>query len=154
MPAFMQVWSIFLPAYATSRARRWSSIQTSLLISFTGSTATARKILKQAAGTRKHVTLEAGGKSPALVFADVDLEQAICSATSRIFVQDTIYDKFIEAFKKTVNSTSIVGDPLKDDTYQGPQVTRSQFEKVLAYIEAEKREGATLESSGEAIKVN
>ena len=76
----------------------------------------------------------------------------ICTATSRILVQEGIYDKFIEAFKKQIQEASIVGDPFKDDTYQGPQVTKAQYERVLGYIDAGKSEGATLTMGGEAYK--
>lgn len=135
-------------------------------IAFTGSTATAREIMKMAAGTLKNITLETGGKSPLLVFDDADLEQAakwahlgimsnqgqICTATSRILVQDSIYDQFIGLFKDTVAQTSVVGDPFSEDTYQGPQVTKQQFERVLSYISKGKAEGATLLCGGEPKK--
>ncbi|KAF2483903.1 aldehyde dehydrogenase-like protein [Neohortaea acidophila] len=135
-------------------------------IAFTGSTATGKEIMKMAALTMKNITLETGGKSPLLVFDDADLEQAvkwshlgimsnqgqICTATSRILVQEGIYDKFIEAFKKCILETSKVGDPFKDDTYQGPQVTKAQYERVLSYVEAGKKDGATLAMGGEAYK--
>ena len=135
-------------------------------ISFTGSTATGREIMKMAALTMKNITLETGGKSPLLVFDDADLDQAvkwshlgimsnmgqICTATSRILVQEGIYDKFIEAFKKQIETTSKVGDPFKDDTFQGPQVTKAQYERVLGYIDSGKSEGATLAMGGEAYK--
>ncbi|WEW59217.1 mitochondrial aldehyde dehydrogenase [Emydomyces testavorans] len=131
-------------------------------IAFTGSTATGRQIMKMAAVNMKNITLETGGKSPLLVFEDADLEQAakwahigimsnmgqICTATSRIIVQDTIYDKFIAQFKEIVASTSKVGDPFADDTFQGPQVTKAQYDKVLSYIESGKSEGAKLEAGG------
>lgn len=76
----------------------------------------------------------------------------MCTATSRILVQDGIYDKFVSAFKEYVAKTSVVGDPFKDDTFQGPQVTKAQYERVLSYIEAGKSEGATLVSGGKAYK--
>lgn len=135
-------------------------------IAFTGSTATGRQIMKMAAVNMKNITLETGGKSPLLVFDDADLDQAvkwshigimsnmgqICTATSRILVQDTIYDKFCAEFKKQVKSVSKVGDPFKDETFQGPQVTKAQYEKILGYIESGKSEGATLATGGEAYK--
>ncbi|KAI9762802.1 MAG: mitochondrial aldehyde dehydrogenase [Chaenotheca gracillima] len=135
-------------------------------IAFTGSTATGRQIMKSASINMKNITLETGGKSPLLVFEDADLDQAvkwshigimsnqgqICTATSRILVQDTIYDKFIGLFKEQVKSVSKVGDPFKDDTFQGPQVTKAQYDKVLSYIESGKSEGATLATGGEAYK--
>jgi aldehyde dehydrogenase (NAD+) len=76
----------------------------------------------------------------------------VCTATSRVLVQEGIYDKFVAAFKEYVSTTSVVGDPFKDDTFQGPQVTKAQFERVLSYIESGKSEGATLVSGGNAIK--
>ncbi|KAN0103173.1 putative aldehyde dehydrogenase [Hyaloscypha variabilis] len=133
-------------------------------VAFTGSTATGKEIMKMAAGTMKNITLETGGKSPLLVFDDADLEQAvkwshigimsnqgqICTATSRILVQESIYDKFVEAFKKQVAELSVVGDPFAETTFQGPQVTKVQYERVLGYVKAGKEEGATLISGGEA----
>lgn len=131
-------------------------------IAFTGSTVTGKQIMKTASVNMKNITLETGGKSPLLVFDDADLEQAakwahigimsnmgqICTATSRVLVQEGCYDKFIELFKETVKTTSKVGDPFADDTFQGPQVTKAQYERVLNYIEAGKDEGATLEAGG------
>lgn len=135
-------------------------------IAFTGSTATGRQIMRSAAVNLKNITLETGGKSPLLVFDDCDLEQAvkwahagimsnqgqICTATSRVLVQEGVYEAFVAAFKRCIAETSKVGDPFADDTFQGPQVTRAQFERVLGYIEAGKSEGATLASGGEAYK--
>ncbi|KAI4198775.1 MAG: hypothetical protein LQ346_002703 [Caloplaca aetnensis] len=135
-------------------------------IAFTGSTATGRQIMKSAAVNLKNITLETGGKSPLLVFDDADLEQAakwahvgimsnqgqICTATSRVLVQEGVYDKFVELFKETIKSTSVVGDPFKEDTFQGPQVTKAQYEKVLGYVESGKSEGATLAVGGKAYK--
>ena len=137
-------------------------------VAFTGSTATGREIMKMAAINLKNITLETGGKSPLLVFDDADLDQAvkwahigimsnqgqICTATSRILVQDGVYDKFVAAFKDHCKETSIVGDPFKEDTFQGPQVTKAQYERVLSYIEAGKSEGAKLISGGEPNKQN
>ena len=131
-------------------------------IAFTGSTITGKQIMKTASVNMKNITLETGGKSPLVVFDDADLEQAakwahigimsnqgqICTATSRVLVQEGIYDKFVEQFKEVVKSTSKVGDPFADDTFQGPQVTKAQYEKVLGYIDSGKSEGATLTSGG------
>ena len=135
-------------------------------IAFTGSTVTGKQIMKTASVNMKNITLETGGKSPLLVFDDADLEQAakwahigimsnmgqICTATSRVLVQEGCYEKFIELFKGTVKSTSKVGDPFSDETFQGPQVTKAQYERVLGYIEAGKSEGATLSHGGQAYK--
>lgn len=73
----------------------------------------------------------------------------ICTATSRILVQDSIYDSFISAFKKQVQEVSVVGDPFAETTFQGPQVTKAQYERVLGFVQAGKDEGATLLSGGE-----
>lgn len=119
-------------------------------IAFTGSTTTGKQIMKMASVNMKNITLETGGKSPLIVFDDADFEQAvkwshmgimsnqgqICTATSRILVQDTIYSKFIDAFKEQVKSASVVGDPFNSESFQGPQVTKTQYERVLSYIEA------------------
>ncbi|KIW72238.1 hypothetical protein PV04_00447 [Phialophora macrospora] len=131
-------------------------------IAFTGSTLTGKQIMKTASINMKNITLETGGKSPLVVFDDADLEQAakwshigimsnqgqICTATSRVLVQESIYDKFVEQFKEIVKSTSKVGDPFADDTFQGPQVTKAQYERVLSYIESGKSEGAKLVTGG------
>lgn len=135
-------------------------------VAFTGSTGTGRQIMKMASVNMKNITLETGGKSPLIVFADADLDQAvkwshigimsnmgqICTATSRILVEESIYDKFVTLFKEQVKSVSKVGDPFSDETFHGPQVTKTQFERVLSYIESGKSEGATLVTGGEAYK--
>ena len=135
-------------------------------IAFTGSTVTGKQIMKTASVNMKNITLETGGKSPLLVFEDADLEQAakwahigimsnqgqICTATSRVLVQESIYDKFVEEFKEVIKSTSVVGDPFKEETFQGPQVTKQQYEKVLGYVESGKEEGATLSTGGKPYK--
>jgi aldehyde dehydrogenase (NAD+) len=135
-------------------------------IAFTGSTSTGREIMKLAAGTMKNITLETGGKSPLLVFEDADLDQAvkwahvgimsnmgqICTATSRILVHKSIYEKFVQGFKEQIKTTSKVGNPFDDETFQGPQVTKTQFDRILGYIESGKSEGAKLECGGEPYK--
>jgi aldehyde dehydrogenase (NAD+) len=133
-------------------------------IAFTGSTSTASQIMKMASATLKNITLETGGKSPLLVFNDCNLEQAvrwshsgimsnkgeICTATSRILVQQDIYNEFIEKFKAQVKKVSIIGDQWDPNTFQGPQVTRTQYDRVLSFIETGKSEGATLLCGGKA----
>ncbi|KGO68401.1 Aldehyde dehydrogenase, N-terminal [Penicillium italicum] len=131
-------------------------------IAFTGSTATAKQIMKMASVNLKNITLETGGKSPLIVFNDADLDQAvewahigimynqgqICTATSRILVQDEIYDRFLEAFKAQVKNVSKVGDPFEESTFQGPQVTQAQYDRILSYIDVGKSEKATLIAGG------
>ncbi|CAH0054364.1 unnamed protein product [Clonostachys solani] len=134
-------------------------------IAFTGSTATATHIMAAAAKTLKNVTLETGGKSPLIVFDDADLEQAvkwshfgifsnqgqICTATSRILVQDTIYDKFIQKFIDTVKTVSRVGNQWDEGTYQGPQASEAQYNQILKYIGIGKQEGAVVAAGGEKL---
>ncbi|KAI9925436.1 hypothetical protein ASPWEDRAFT_539490 [Aspergillus wentii DTO 134E9] len=136
-------------------------------ISFTGSSIAGRKILQAAAKTNlKKVSLELGGKGPSIVFGDADLENAllwtrigitanngqICVAGSRIYVQDTIYDQFIEAYKNAAAAAPVVsGNPLDAATTKGPVVNRAQYEKILGYIEQGKRCGAKLLFGGEKI---
>ncbi|TQN69507.1 putative aldehyde dehydrogenase-like protein, partial [Colletotrichum shisoi] len=136
-------------------------------VAFTGSTATARAIMGEAAKTLKNITLETGGKSPLLVFGDADLEQAvkwshmgimsnqgqICTATSRILVQESVYDDFVPRFLETLRTVSKVGSQWDEDTYQGPQVSRVQYERVLEYIDIGKKEGATLAAGGEPLNI-
>jgi aldehyde dehydrogenase (NAD+) len=132
-------------------------------VAFTGSTATGREIMKMAATNLKNITLETGGKSPLIVFEDADLGQAvewahigimgnqgqICTATSRILVQNSVYDKFLAAFKSQVKQISKLGNPFDEATFQGPQVNKSQYDRVLSYVDIGKKEGAKLECGGE-----
>jgi aldehyde dehydrogenase (NAD+) len=137
-------------------------------VAFTGSTATARNIMGLAAKTLKNITLETGGKSPLLVFADADLEQAvkwahagimsnqgqICTATSRILVQRDIYPDFIAKYKETVSSVSKIGSQWDESTFQGPQVSQAQLDRILAYVQTGQKEGATLTMGGKACPIN
>jgi aldehyde dehydrogenase (NAD(P)+) len=138
-------------------------------VAFTGSTTTATQIMKMAAAGLKNITLETGGKSPLIVFEDADMEQAvrwshigimsnqgqICTATSRILVQESVFDKFVSQFREQVKKISVIGDQWSEDTFQGPQVTKQQYEQVLSYVEIGKSEGAELiacEGNGYYIK--
>ena len=131
-------------------------------IAFTGSTMVGRTIMKAAASSNlKKVTLELGGKSPNIVFNDADIEAAIswvnfgiyynhgqcCCAGSRIYVQEGIYDKFIEAFRARAKANK-VGDPFLDETFQGPQVSQLQYDRIMEYIKSGKDEGAKVETGG------
>ncbi|MDQ2776657.1 MAG: aldehyde dehydrogenase family protein [Acidobacteriota bacterium] len=134
-------------------------------IAFTGSTEVGHLIMKAAAESNlKRVTLELGGKSPNVVFADADMEQAIegahfalffnqgqcCCAGSRTFVEESVYDQFVERSAERAKRR-VVGNPLEATTEQGPQVDNDQFNKVLSYIEAGKRDGAKLMCGGERV---
>ncbi|KAK2799103.1 hypothetical protein FQN50_008609 [Emmonsiellopsis sp. PD_5] len=132
-------------------------------VAFTGSTLVGRQILQAAAKSNlKKVTLELGGKSPNIVFNDADIENAIswvnfgiyfnhgqcCCAGSRILVQEGVYDKFLAAFKARASANK-VGDPFQPDTFQGPQVSQLQFDRIMGYIKEGKDAGATVEIGGE-----
>jgi aldehyde dehydrogenase (NAD+) len=123
-------------------------------IAFTGSTGVGEKIIRAGAGTMNRVTVEHGGKSPNIVFADADLDKAvpaaamavfansgqICSAGTRLFVQSSIREEFMErlaAFTRTIK----VGDPLDPETQIGPVVSAPQMDKILGYIESAVQEG-------------
>lgn len=131
-------------------------------IAFTGSTAVGRQIMKEAAlSNLKKITLELGGKSPNIVFDDADIEQAIswvnfgiyyhggecCTAGTRIYVQEGVYDRFLELFKQRARQNK-VGDPFLEDTFQGPQVSQAQFDRIMQYIQIDKDEGAIVETGG------
>ncbi|EHN00028.1 Ald4p [Saccharomyces cerevisiae x Saccharomyces kudriavzevii VIN7] len=133
-------------------------------VAFTGSTATGRHIYQSAAAGLKKVTLELGGKSPNIVFGDADLKKAVqniilgiyynsgevCCAGSRVYVEESIYDKFIEEFK-TASESIKVGDPFDESTFQGAQTSQMQLNKILKYVDIGKSEGATLVTGGERL---
>jgi betaine-aldehyde dehydrogenase len=122
-------------------------------IAFTGSAAVGKIILKSAADTIKRVTLELGGKSPNIFFADADFEAAIdgalfgvfinqgevCSAGSRILVEKKIYPKFVEAMTEKAKKIKL-GPPLERETKMGPLVSKEQYERVTSYQEIGKKE--------------
>lgn len=132
------------------------------VVTFTGSSATGRKIQEAAARSNlKKAILELGGKSPAVIFEDANLEKAaaetslsiqlnagqICMANSRVYVQKSIAPKFTEAFQKQY-STFKAGDPTDKTTTHGPQADDIQYKRVLSYIEEGKKEGAELALGG------
>ncbi|KAJ5454895.1 aldehyde dehydrogenase (NAD+) [Penicillium daleae] len=135
-------------------------------VAFTGSTATGRQIMRSAALNLKNITLETGGKSPLLVFNDADLKSAVawahtgimfnqgqvCTANSRILIQEGIYDRFLVAFKEQVKKVSKIGNPFDDATFQGPQVTQAQFDRIVSYIDSGIAEGACLAYGGKPYK--
>lgn len=127
-------------------------------ISFTGSTTTGKAIMKAASVNLKAITLETGGKSPLLVFGDANLDQAvkwshvgimsgmgqICTATSRIYVQDIIYESFIEKFRQYTIENSKIGSQFDPSMNHGPQVSRAQRDRILSYVDSAKSEGGQL----------
>ncbi|TPX32255.1 hypothetical protein SmJEL517_g04560 [Synchytrium microbalum] len=136
-----------------------------LKVAFTGSTATGRRIMAAAAMSNlKKVSLELGGKSANIVFPDADINKAVfwstvaifsnmgqaCTAGSRVFVHESIYDEFMTKFRAAA-ATFKVGDPFDKDTRQGPLVDETQFNRVLSYIEQGKKEGAKVEIGGHRV---
>ncbi|WP_156291362.1 aldehyde dehydrogenase [Oceanobacillus salinisoli] len=131
------------------------------LVSFTGSTATGKRILKSGADTLKKVSFELGGKAANIIFDDANLEKAIpgsiraaffnsgqvCLAGSRILVQRSILDEFLEKFKQAAQALK-VGDPQEKGTDMGPLVSEVHYNKVTSYLDIAKEEGATLISGG------
>lgn len=128
-------------------------------VSFTGGTATGRRIM-EAAGIKKY-SMELGGKSPVLVFEDADLERALdaalftifslngerCTAGSRIFVQESVYPQFVAEFAARARRL-IVGDPQDPKTQVGSMITQAHYDKVTGYIRIGLEEGATLVAGG------
>ncbi|SIO05303.1 aldehyde dehydrogenase (acceptor) [Singulisphaera sp. GP187] len=131
-------------------------------IAFTGEGRTAQLIMRSAAETLKRITFELGGKSPNIVFADADLDAAIegavlglylnqgqcCCAGSRLFVQESVYDQFVDRLAAKVNDRKL-GDPFDPATQQGPQVDKAQFDKILSYIAKGREQGARCVTGGE-----
>ncbi|KVC75634.1 2-hydroxymuconic semialdehyde dehydrogenase [Burkholderia ubonensis] len=128
-------------------------------VSFTGGTVTGKKIIERA-GLKKY-SMELGGKSPVLVFDDADFDRALdaslftifsingerCTAGSRIFVQRSIYDRFVQEFARRANRL-VVGDPADPATQLGAMITRAHWEKVTGYIRIGEQEGARLVAGG------
>lgn len=131
-------------------------------LAFTGSTEVGHLVMEAAAKSNlKRVTLELGGKSPNIVFADADMDMAIegahhslffnqgqcCNAGSRLFVEEKCYDDFVaKSVEKARQRT--VGDPFDPNTKQGPQIDQEQFDKIMSYIESGMRDGAQMLCGG------
>lgn len=131
-------------------------------VAFTGSSESGLKVLTEAAQSGlKRTTLELGGKSPLIIFEDFDLEHAVkiahsglfynmgqcCIASSRIFVQESVYDKFVEMCKERAEQ-SVLCDPLNPKCTHGPQIDKIQYDKILRYINCGKNEGAVCITGG------
>jgi aldehyde dehydrogenase (NAD+) len=131
-------------------------------VAFTGEGRTGQIIMEAAARSNlKRVSLELGGKSPNIVFADADLDASVegayfglffnqgqcCCAGSRLFVEETIYDEFLSRVVRKARAQK-VGDPFDPETTQGPQVSKEQYDRIMGYIDAGKKEGAQLLTGG------
>ncbi|KAH8999311.1 NAD-aldehyde dehydrogenase [Lactarius akahatsu] len=132
-------------------------------VAFTGSTITGRKVLQAAATSNlKKVSLELGGKSPHIIFESANIEQAAnwavlgilyntgqdCTAGSRVYVQDSIYDKFVTILAAKAKEL-VIGDGFDEKTGGGPVVSKTQYDRVWSYIESGKKEGAKAIVGGE-----
>eukprot|EP00058_Branchiostoma_floridae_P006753 XP_002592241.1 hypothetical protein BRAFLDRAFT_261794 [Branchiostoma floridae] len=153
-----------VPGYGPTAGAAISEHMDIQKVAFTGSTEVG-KIIQQAAGKSnlKRVSLELGGKSPTIVFPDADLDFAVeeahqalffnmgqmCTAGSRTYVHEDIYDEFVRKSVERAKSRT-VGDPFDPRNENGPQVDLDQYKKILSMIESGKKEGAKLECGGEA----
>ncbi|MDI3324355.1 betaine-aldehyde dehydrogenase [Pontibacterium granulatum] len=136
-------------------------------VSFTGECGTGKKVMADAAGSLKEVTMELGGKSPLIVFEDANLKNAVsgallanfytqgevCTNGTRVFVHDSVYDEFVAQVKERTDRL-IIGDPSDLDTQIGALICSKHMDKVLGYIEAAKAAGARLVSGGERATEN
>jgi len=136
------------------------------LISFTGGTKTAETIIKTSASNYKKLSLELGGKNPNIIFDDCNLDDCIettlrssfanqgeiCLCGSRIYVQEGIYEKFMEKFVERVKQIK-VGPPLDPLTFMGALITKDHLDKVWSYIELARSEGATIVTGGKKLKM-
>lgn len=130
-------------------------------VSFTGESGTGKKVMADSAATLKPVTMELGGKSPLIIFDDADLDDAVsaamvanfytqgevCTHGTRVYVQRTMYDAFVEQLKERTEKL-IVGDPMNMDTQIGSLISKSHLEKVLGAISSANESGATLLTGG------
>lgn len=134
-------------------------------VAFTGSTEIGQLVAADAANSNlKRVTLELGGKSPNIIFADADLDMAVeqahfglffnhgqcCTAASRCYVEEKIYDEFVERSRARAAKTT-VGNPFDKKTDQGPQIDEEQMHKILSLIESGRKQGATLQIGGDRV---
>jgi betaine-aldehyde dehydrogenase len=134
------------------------------MVSFTGGTKTGKHIMRTAADNMKKISLELGGKSPNIIFADADFETAVdyalfgiyagtgqvCSAGSRILVEESVYDRFVSSFVERAKQIN-VGPGDNPESEMGPLVSQEHMEKVLRYIEIGKDEGAEIACGGKRI---
>ncbi|UTR09083.1 aldehyde dehydrogenase family protein [Evansella sp. LMS18] len=135
-------------------------------VAFTGSTPVGKDIMGKASKTLKRITLELGGKSPNLVFDDADLDAAVagslfgifyntgqsCEARSRLYVQEGIYDEFMEKFVEKTKALKL-GDPLNKETHLGAIISNDQLEIIDSYVQSAKEEGATILEGGKRLDI-
>jgi len=157
-----------VPGYGPTAGAALSSHKDVDKVAFTGEYITGQLVMEAAAKSNlKRVSLELGGKSPNVVFADADLDAAVegayfglffnqgqcCCAGSRLFVEEKVHDQLVEKLVKKAKSQK-VGDPFDSETTQGPQVSQEQCDRVLGYIETGKKEGAKVLTGGRRLGNN
>ncbi len=135
-------------------------------VAFTGATSTGKDIMAKASKTLKRVTLELGGKSPNIIFADADVDAAIdgalfgifyntgqsCEARSRIYVEESIYESFVEKFVSKAKQIHL-GDPFDKKTHMGAIISQSQLDTIDRYVQSAVKEGATILTGGHEVEV-
>ena len=135
-------------------------------VSFTGEVGTGKKVMAGAATTLKDVTMELGGKSPLIIFDDADIDNAVsaamlgnfytqgevCTNGTRVFVQESVYARFIEKLLERTRQNIVVGDPMAPETNFGALISLKHFNLVLNYINIGIKEGATLLHGGTALQ--
>lgn len=135
-------------------------------VSLTGEVGTGKKVMAAAAGTLKQVTMELGGKSPLIVFEDADVEEAVtgamianfytqgevCTNGTRVFVHESVYDRFLGRLVERTQKNIVIGNPLNTNTNLGALISEKHQQLVLDYIEKGKQEGAKLVYGGNAVK--
>jgi aldehyde dehydrogenase (NAD+) len=154
-----------VPGYGPTAGAAVSSHKDIDKVAFTGEYTTGQLVMEAAAKSNlKRVSLELGGKSPNVIFADADLDAAIegayfglffnqgqcCCAGSRLFVEEKVHDQVVEKLVKRAKSQS-VGDPFDQGTTQGPQVSQEQFDRVMRYIDSGKKDGAKMLTGGSRV---
>jgi aldehyde dehydrogenase (NAD+) len=154
-----------VPGYGPTAGAAVSSHMDIDKVAFTGEYCTGQIVMEAAAKSNlKRVSLELGGKSPNVVFADADLDAAVdgswfglffnqgqcCCAGSRLFVEEKVHDQFVEKMLKKVKGQK-VGDPFDPATTQGPQVSQEQCDRIMGFIESGKKEGAKLLTGGSRV---
>ena len=134
-------------------------------VSFTGEVGTGKKVMAAAASSLKEVTMELGGKSPLIIFDDADVENAVsaamlanfytqgevCTNGTRVFVQQGIYQRFIQRLQERIEQNIVCGDPMDEATNFGALISKAHQDKVLGYIDSGKAQGATLLTGGHAL---
>jgi aldehyde dehydrogenase (NAD+) len=154
-----------VPGYGPTAGAAVSSHMDIDKVAFTGEYLTGQIVMEAAAKSNlKRVSLELGGKSPNVVFADADMDAAVegayfglffnqgqcCCAGSRLFVEEKIHDQFVDKLLAKAKNQK-VGDPFDPETTQGPQVSQEQCDRIMGYIEAGKKEGAKLLTGGKRV---